>query len=227
MRNAILVVLLASAGYIIPAYFLQRDDIGLQLLFFGIEFALYLWCIKKLQISTVAAIALCVVPRLVWIAFEPQMSDDYYRFYWDGQLVSNGMDPYAETPTQLQKQETEGLPNVFTQLNSPNYYSSYPPFHQFLFFVAASCGSLKSFIITTRILLILADVLILFLIARLAANKKLTFNPVWAYGLNPLVITELTGNLHFEGVCMALWLLAVWWMFSNKNVLSVITWGLA
>ncbi|MFI5204139.1 MAG: glycosyltransferase 87 family protein [Flavobacteriales bacterium] len=230
MRNALLLVLLACVGYIAPAYFLQREEFWLQLACFSAEFAIYFWCIKKFSFSFKFSLFICVLPRLVWLASTPVMSDDYHRFYWDGELVEQHMDPYESTPYFLEGQkytDTDERAKVFKHLNSKSYYSSYPPFNQVLFFIASSTGSEVEFIVVTRCIMILADVLILFLLFKLTRDKKIPFDPVLAYGLNPLVITELTGNLHFEGVSMSIWLLAVWWLLKRKHVFSVLTWAIA
>jgi hypothetical protein len=162
------------------------------------------------------------------MAATPTLSDDYYRFYWDGNLINHSIDPYSKKPFEIKNENSSNkISTNFDKLNSKNYYSAYPSFNQFLFFIAAKTNSEFGFILITRILIVLADLIILFLIFKITQTKTLTFNPVIAYGLNPLVITELTGNLHFEGIAMCFWLLAIWLILKQKIIFSYLMWTLA
>jgi uncharacterized membrane protein len=50
---------------------------------------------------------------------------------------------------------------------------------------------------------------------------------VFIYALNPLVIIELTGNLHFEAVMIFFTLLSVWLLVTNKWILASLALTLA
>jgi Gpi18-like mannosyltransferase len=56
---------------------------------------------------------------------------------------------------------------------------------------------------------------------------KLTPGIILIYALNPLVIIELTGNLHFESVMIFFLLLAVYLLMNEKLLFSAISMGLA
>ena len=79
---------------------------------------------KKLQWLIIVGILV----RLVSIFFFPQLSDDIYRFIWDGRLAQNGMQPYAYLPIDI----VEQIPSladgdILSKMNSPDYYTVYPP----------------------------------------------------------------------------------------------------
>lgn len=161
--------------------------------------------------------------RLILIPIEPSLTDDYFRFYWDGLLNVHHISPYAYLPVDLME---NGLyarfhltENLFNQLNSPEYFSVYPPFLQWLFLVAAKIAgadNLLGFIIILKIFIVCFEIgSIALLLKILALLKKPLYNVLW-YALNPLIIIELTGNLHFEAAMIFFVLLAFYILYTHK-----------
>ncbi len=154
--------------------------------------------------------------RCLFLFTIPRLSDDVYRFVWDGRLLANGFNPYLYLPSALVNTATAttaglDLP-LFQKLNSPNYYTVYPPVNQALFGLAAwlSGGSFPWHVFWLRVPIVLSEIGTIWLMMKLL--RRLSRNPNLAllYGLNPLVIIELTGNLHYEAVMIFFVLLAVW-----------------
>lgn len=160
--------------------------------------------------------------RLVLLVATPSLSDDYARFVWDGRLLAHSYNPYLYLPSQLVSTPiatAAGLTDaLFGVLNSPDYFTVYPPVNQFLFGLAGwlSPNSLTGAIIALRIPIILADTGILWLIVKLLRWLNQNPNLALLYGLNPLVILELTGNVHYEGVMTFFVLLAVWLLLQKQ-----------
>jgi hypothetical protein len=163
----------------------------------------------------------------------PQWSEDYARFLWDGEVLRLGENPYSETPTQfLQDHSLESSPvlqQLFPLLNSPDYYSVYPPLNQGLFWLAAkaSGGLVANGIISLRLLLILAEIAVFMLFLKLLKAFNLPEKILWLYWLNPLVILEITANLHFEGLVLLLLLAAVLSLHRKQFSPAGSFWGLA
>ncbi len=107
-------------------------------------------------------------------------------------------------------------------LLSSGHYTNYPPLNQLLFAVAAFLGgsSLIKTVVWLRIILIAADIGIVLIGTRLLRLLKLPALSIALYFLNPFVILELTGNLHFEGVMAFFLLLAVYLLGKNKWLMS-------
>jgi len=163
--------------------------------------------------------------RLSLLVMTPNLSDDYARFLWDGHLVANGYNPYEYLPSQFvgtSMAASAGLTDaLFQRLNSPDYFSIYPPVDQFLFGLVTGLfpDSERGAIIALRLLILLADMGVLWLLVRLLRRFGVNPNRALLYGLNPLVILELTGNLHIEGVMIFFVLLAVW-LFTQKRLIG-------
>lgn len=101
---------------------------------------------------------------------------------------------------------SNGPPHLFDKLNSPNYFTIYPPVCQaFLLsllaaFLVKQTGSIYIGCIALKVSIFVFEVATLYLMPKLLQRLQLPAqNMIW-YALNPLVIIELVGNIHFEAV---------------------------
>lgn len=153
---------------------------------------------------------------LTWIAFSfravfilaiPNLSQDFYRFIWDGRMILEGFNPYLFTPDFFlsngefpiaQAQELyDGMGSL-----SAGHYTNYPPLNQLCFFIASLFAgkSILGSAFVLRLIIIAADFGTLHFGRKLLEQLKLPAHNIFWYILNPFIIIELTGNLHFEGV---------------------------
>ncbi|MGW8121628.1 hypothetical protein ACV07N_03135 [Roseivirga echinicomitans] len=168
--------------------------------------------------------------RLLLLFSIPGLSDDVYRFIWDGRLLTQMVDPYKELPTAYLVQGIEGINiQLFSQLNSPEYFSVYPPFNQVFFFLSAllSPGSEFWSIVILRVIILAFEFGNIRLIRKLLRHYGLPERYGLFYALNPMVILELTGNLHFEAIMIFFLLLALWNYEQKKYHQSAIWLGLS
>ncbi len=165
--------------------------------------------------------------------FAPQWSEDGVRFLWDGELLRQGQNPYQMTPAQIQEKQGAGEAGYLTQLyeglNSPNYYSVYPPLNQVLFWGVAQFaqGHLEKGYLALRLLLLFGEVGVFLLLCWLLARFDLPQKQIIFYWLNPLVILELIGNLHLEGLVLLFLLASFVALLRQKLGFSGMFWGLA
>ena len=155
--------------------------------------------------------------RVVFLFTLPELSDDFYRFYWDGLQSLGGMSPFESLPSEVRTRITE---SVYLKLNSPNYYSVYPGINQSIYFLGAFFGkSLFGFVLVLKVLMLIVELgSFYFLYKLLKAKKKPLFLLSW-YFLNPLIILEFVGNLHFEGFMLCA-ILGSLFFFSKANYFS-------
>lgn len=149
----------------------------------------------------------------------PELSDDYFRFVWDGRLWNHGINPFGSLPAAYMQDPVSasqlGLTQeLFTGLNSPEYYTIYPPVLQFIFWLATALfpQSIYGSVLVMKAFILLAEAFSLWLILKLLTRFSL---PKWwlaFYALNPLVIVELTGNLHFEALMISFLLGSIWFL---------------
>jgi hypothetical protein len=211
---------LSAILYVVLAYFLERQQILPLLFAWGTLFGCYFFLIKQ---RVTYLITTGILFRAIWLFATPALSDDFYRFVWDGRLLINGHNPFLYIPSDLmQVPEIAAQINadeLFQSLNSPNYYSVYPPLNQYLFGLASfiAGNNLLVNVVLLRIIILLAECGTMWLLYRIKTEQNLKVN-LSLYALNPLVIIELTGNLHFEAVVI-FFLVLTYYLFTIKAAL--------
>ncbi|MEM8928289.1 MAG: mannosyltransferase [Bacteroidota bacterium] len=213
----ILLALVSMLFYAVLAYDLQREDFLKLIALFA---ALFFFLIKLIQFEKWNFKFLLVVGilfRLVFLVATPNLSQDFYRFIWDGELINQGINPYIFTPNELIENPKFQIPNSSALYDgmgslSARHFSNYPPVNQFIFTISAflGFGNVLGSIIWMRLLIIAADIGVVYLGRKLLQNLSQSPHLIFWYFLNPLVIIELTGNLHFEGVMLFFF---VWAMY--------------
>ena len=203
----ILLALTSVAFYISFGYDLVRTDyIKLITLYSSLFFLFY----KLVQIKKGNFFFLVVLSflfRFLFLFSIPNLSQDFYRFIWDGRLFLEGYNPYLYTPEsfilnhQFPVAQAQELYNGMGVLNG-SHFTNYTPLNQ-LFFIAAGWIAGKSIlgsVIIMRLCIIAADFGTLYFGKKLLEKLNIPIHNIFWYLLNPFIIIELTGNLHFEGV---------------------------
>lgn len=217
---------LSLLGYVWLGYFTPRTESWQVVGLFAALFSSYAWVVKKNGSEHPlwpwflgAAFAF----RLVLLNVTPNLSDDFYRFFWDGNLLATRQNPYLVLPS-----DHPDWP-LFGQLNSPDYYTAYPPLHQALTALGPWLfpGWLFGQIVVLRLEILFAEIATVWLMFCLLDRYGLPRANALIYALNPLVVVELTGNLHLEGVMLAFLLLAVWLLEKKRWLFSALSWGAA
>jgi alpha-1,6-mannosyltransferase len=213
-------------------YAVPREAFGWVLLLYTLLFALYALLLRVSDAQTVRRwVWVSLVCRAVLLFSLPNLSDDFYRFLWDGHLTTLGISPFAFTPRSVLATlpTDETLATLFPHLNSPDYFSVYPPVCQIIFFIAAklSAGNIFAGVVVMKIFVLAFEVGSLVLMAKLLRHFSLPQKSILIYAANPLVIIELSGNLHFEASVVFFLLLAVWLLVQSKATLSALAFALA
>ena len=215
---------LVSAGvYTFQGYLLDRESTLFLWVSFAVLFAAYLYFIQREKLNFRFLLGLGIGFRLLFIASEPFLSQDFYRFIWDGLLVWSGYSPYQFSPNELMALEGFELP-MAEQLHtgmgelSAKHFSNYPPLNQLFFALAVALGG-KTYwgtLVAMRVFIIAADVGTLYFGRKLLRALNIAPYQAFWYFLNPLVIVELSGNLHFEGIMIFFFCLGLYFVQQQK-----------
>ena len=205
-------------------YFLQREDTILLCGFYTLIFAIYLFILKYGQFSTKEILALGIASRLILFWSLPNLSDDFYRFIWDGRLLANGINPFFHTPDffmQNQVAFSALSPELYEKLNSKSYFTIYPPISQLVFWISTifTPNSITGSVLVMRTIILSFEIGCMVFISKLLKSTNLNASNTLIYALNPLVILELTGNLHFEGI-MLFFLLGFIYFIQKERIIS-------
>jgi hypothetical protein len=217
-------------------YFLDRKDFDALLLLFASGFAIYLLLIygpfQKLHHHFKWLISLAILSRIIILFALPNLSDDYFRFLWDGHLTLLGISPYQYLPNEIVRLnliQSEYAMELFRQMNSPNYYSVYPPINQIIFTIANFCfpNSIAGGVIVIKVFMLGFEMVSIYTLFLMAQKFKLSEHAVLLYALNPLVIIEFCGNLHFEGVLISFLLISLYLLTQQRWKLAALPFAAA
>ncbi len=223
------VILLCSMIYVFFAYQLEREQFTLLLSSYSLLFVGFIALLQysKLSFKQLSYIAFSF--RALLILSLPNLSQDFYRFIWDGRLIFEGLNPYLQTPNTIMANGCAPIAeaNLLYQnmgALSAMHFSNYPPLNQLFFYIAAlfSAKNLLGSVIVLRLIIIIADFGTLYFGKRILKQLKLNPKQIFWYILNPFIIIELTGNLHFEGVMVFFLVSSIYYVFNNKWLLSAI-----
>lgn len=158
--------------------------------------------------STILGVALLL--RLMFLLAPPQLSDDIYRYLWDGSTLLRGANPYAVAPSAVTP--PSGLASTHALINHPDYVTIYPPAAQVVFAAGATMGGgitgLKAF-------LVLLDIGLCALVIAVLRCLNL---PVWQavlYAWNPLPVLEIAGSGHVDGAGLTMLLVSCWLLMAG------------
>lgn len=206
-KISLLLIISISAFYLAFAYNLERHDfIKLFGLYAGVCYLS--WKIYKVEKWNFWLLASgMVIFRLLFIGAIPNLSQDFYRFIWDGRMIIAGYNPYLYLPENIMEWGAAPITQakeLFDGMGalSASHYTNYPPLNQLLFAISGLLAgkSILGAVVVLRTIIIAADIGVLYFGRKLLVNLKLPESRIYLYLLNPFIIIELTGNLHFEGV---------------------------
>lgn len=144
--------------------------------------------------------------RSIWVAgialrvgvlpAAPVLSEDIYRYMWDGWVQSNGVNPYVQPPasTALETLRTEWWPLI----NHPEVSTIYPPGAQLVFALLAWIGPAWWIF---KLAWFAADLAVAWLIHRLSRGRGAL--PLLLYLWSPLVIVEVAWSGHMDPLGIA------------------------
>lgn len=240
--SQLLALLLSAAAYAGLAYATPRAQFGQLVGLMAMALTAYAWLLRT-RLPLRWGLGAALVFRLLWLPAQPALSDDVYRFHWDGLLVAHGVNPFRFRPDKLiadgartalpdaatRAQVLPALQQLYRQLNSPHYYSVYPPVCQAIFGGAARLfpTSGQGFVVSLRLAVLLAEAGTAWLLLALLPALGWPAARALRYLLHPLVIIELTGNLHFEALAICFVLLAIWLLHRQRWTHSAGALGLA
>ncbi len=127
--------------------------------------------------------------RLPMLAVDPTLSDDLYRFTWEGRAWLAGFSPFAHAPDSPALAPLRD--ELWSRVNHREVSSIYPPGAQLLFVLVASHG-----VATWRWFVTLCDIGTAVVLAR---RDHLAG---WAWALLPLPAVEAATGGHLEPVAM-------------------------
>ncbi len=146
-----------------------------------------------------------VLFRLVVLAAPPTLSDDLYRYLWDGRVLLHGINPYRYPPAAP---ELAGLRDALWPLiNNPGLPTIYPPLLQLVF---AAVAAVSPTVLAWKAAAVLFDLAAGFFLMAALARRGRPRTWVLLYLWHPLTVVEFAGSGHSDAVGFFFLALAFW-----------------
>jgi len=160
-----------------------------------------------------------LILRLAYFPVGPGLTDDLFRYIWDGWIQWEGINPYRFAPSDSALAPYQNTA-LYEALNSQEYYSVYPPLSQLFFAVGGLFydGSWTTSYYVLKALFIGVEFGGVVFLARLTRARN-----VLLYAWNPLVLVETAGQGHTEALLVLLLLAAVWAVRRRRGALASLT----
>lgn len=198
-----------------------RGEFHLLIALYAALFASYFFWLRKGQAPKLEVLlATVLLLRLPFFLHLPQLSDDFYRFLWDGLMLTEGINPFGTVPMETDLRifsDPAFAEKLRAGMNSREYGSVYPPLHQAVFWVGAqfSGGGLLGGVNAMRGLILMAEAGMAVYFLRFSGLKNAGFIAA-AYLLNPLVVVEGLGNVHMEALMVPVLAVGLHILLSQK-----------
>jgi alpha-1,6-mannosyltransferase len=190
----------------------QATSIHIYLALFGVLSALYLAAVglvikcrptpRPSRGLLAGILAFAVVFRLLLVFQEPAvLSNDMYRFIWDGRVQHHGINPYSHPPGDEALKSLRD-DRIYPHINRKAARTLYPAGAQLFFravyaLVGDSVTGFKS-------AMVVCDMAALAVLAALLTFHGRDPNRLLIYAWNPLVVFEIAYSGHLEGITVLL-----------------------
>lgn len=203
-----LVAVCLPLAFVLPFHGSSRLALPLMLAAGGLwALALRLGASRRTPLALVLGVAVAL--RVVFLAGDLGLSDDVWRYVWEGGLVLEGKSPYAWAPDdEALAPERAAWATVHGRMNNTSISAAYPPVTQaaaaVLTFVAGGAAEADRARLAMRVGFTLADLAVLAGLLRLLRRRGLPNGRALIWAWSPLVAWEFAGSGHFDSLGIAL-----------------------
>ena len=167
-------------------------------------------------------IAVGLVARVALIPAAPTLSEDAYRYLWDGNLVAHGINPFPHAPADPVLARFHG--ELLHHLNHAQVPTIYPPAAQLLFGAVARVSPTP---VAWKLLLLALEFALVLALLRLLRSRGLCGERLLLYYWNPLVLVESFGSGHVDLVAAVFLVVALALYEANRHARAGIAFALA
>jgi hypothetical protein len=147
--------------------------------------------------SARAIIIIAAGIRLIFLFRAPELSNDIYRYAWDGLTILNGQNPYSLAPAAARPFSAESAA-ILDRVSHPSLVTIYPPMAQIIFAVGAFLGGAAGI----KGCLAALDVGACFVIMRILSTLDLPRSRAVIYAWGPLPVLEIASSGHIDGAAV-------------------------
>jgi len=209
IKSGIILILLGCVSVVLYRTGLNASGVSGIRFFMKIAFvqsAIYLvaaWIVIRARSSNstlLIAIAFAIIFRLGILFAPPYLSDDIYRYVWDGRVQAAGINPYRYIPAAPElahlRDET-----IYPRINRKDWaHTIYPPVAQVVFLITTRISESVTWMKATMLLF---ELVTFWAVAQLLALLGRPRQLLLMYAWHPLVVWEFAGSGHVDAISIA------------------------
>jgi len=189
----------------------QRDHIAFVLVAL-VQGALYLiavWLILRGELprrAVAAILGIAVLLRLTILFTSPFLSDDIFRYIWDGRVEAHGINPYRYVPVDPHLEDLQDA-TIFPNVNRSTYAPTiYPPIAEAIFLAVTRISESLTWM---KAAMVMFEAVAIFVILRTLARDALPLSRILIYAWHPLTFWEFSGSGHIDAAIVTFVALAL------------------
>jgi len=214
-KTAILLILLGCVSVVLYRAGLSASGVGGIRFFMKVAFvqsAIYLlaaWIVIRARPSNstvLIAVAFAILFRLSILFAPPYLSDDIYRYVWDGRVQAAGINPYRYIPAvpELAHLRDE---TIYPKINRKDWaHTIYPPVAQVVFLLTTRISESVTWMKATMLLF---ELITIWAVAQLLTLLGRPRQLLLMYAWHPLVVWEFAGSGHVDAISICFIALAL------------------
>ena len=214
------------ASLILISYFFGQTQTGTQvftvsyLLIAGLMFLSW----RSAKDFTSAHIFLMVVAAVLsrYFMLPVMVSDDVFRYIWEGRVLAAGFDPYILSP------DSSALSHLMNQywdgINHKDWTAIYGPAALLVFSILSKISATPEFF---KLFFVACDLAVLFVLYSFLKMKGLQLRSLLFYAINPLIMISFAGEAHLDSLQILLIVSAFWLQDQKKIHFAAVLFGLA
>jgi len=220
----------------------NHDRLLLEVMLWWAAWAVSISCLRRTTPRAGLLLVLLGVVALRLVAITPvvPLSDDLYRYAWDGAVQAAGTSPYRYAPSDdaltglrtnwlfpgAARCERQGSPPGCTIINRPDVRTVYPPVAQLWFLAGHSLGASQLRDLGWQLLSLVADLATVLLLWRLLLARGRDPRWVAVYAWSPVAVLEAVQNGHVDALA-TLFVVGAVALAGRRPALSGVALGLA
>ncbi len=159
-----------------------------------------------------------VALRGLFLWTDPVLSDDVYRYVWDGRVQRARINPYRYAPADPGVESLRDG-DVYPAINNKDIPTLYPPLMEAAFLLATS---VSESVIWMKAFFVLVDLALVWALVMLLETRGLDPVRGLVYAWSPLAVVEVAGSGHNDVLAIAFLVAALWAFERGTNALSFI-----
>jgi alpha-1,6-mannosyltransferase len=183
----------------------QTVRVGSHLLVYGVAFGAYLIGLRFATGLADRGVGLALAVGLVWrialVAAPPLLSDDVYRYVWEGRIQLHRGNPYSWSDRPEAEKWIPLRDAVWRQVSHKDYTAVYPPLAQL---TAAAVVAIRDSVTAMKSFAVACEALTIALLARILRGRGLPLHRLLVLAWSPLALVEIAGSGHNDALGMLL-----------------------